>query len=44
MYTRMKTAQTIGVIGAGTMGAGVAQGCVVAGANSVRTFRRRLLP
>ena len=27
----MKTAQTIGVIGAGTMGAGVAQGCVVAG-------------
>ncbi len=27
----MKTAQTIGVIGAGTMGAGIAQGCVLAG-------------
>ena len=28
---RMKTPQTIGVIGAGTMGAGIAQACVVAG-------------
>ncbi len=27
----MKTAQTIGVIGAGAMGTGVAQECVVAG-------------
>jgi 3-hydroxybutyryl-CoA dehydrogenase len=31
----MKTAQTIGVIGAGTMGAGIAQGCVVAGLSVV---------
>jgi 3-hydroxybutyryl-CoA dehydrogenase len=27
----MKTPQTIGVIGAGTMGAGIAQACAVAG-------------
>lgn len=31
----MKTPQTIGVIGAGTMGAGVAQACVVAGLSVV---------
>ena len=31
----METPQTIGVIGAGTMGAGIAQGCVVAGISVV---------
>jgi len=33
----MKTAQTIDVIGAGTMGADIAQGCVVAGLSVVMT-------